>query len=223
MPIITYDGRDYECFTAIEGDDYVKLLDENGKVVAYFDGVVDTSLFKFTNNGVGNSMWYTTGYTGDCCIAVAGFGGAPVGSSTPLHVVPNCLCFYHEFEIEEQQIITAADGSKYYAYDSFICNDSINTVVRDYLEKARSDNKLITIRPLATSRYMYAYGFDTITEYITHEDFATYRYLVDHYVYTHIGKNSNSEYTLTPVFDAPLSEKADQCGIYLIFETVSYV
>lgn len=46
MPTLKYLDRSYDCTTAIKGDDYIRLLDSNGCLVASFDGISDFSVFE---------------------------------------------------------------------------------------------------------------------------------------------------------------------------------
>ena len=45
MPTLIYCGERFECVTAIKGNDYIHLLDENGVMSATFDGISDFSKF----------------------------------------------------------------------------------------------------------------------------------------------------------------------------------
>ena len=49
MPTLTYLGDSYDCATAIKGDDYIHLLDENCRMIAAFDGITDFSGFTLEN------------------------------------------------------------------------------------------------------------------------------------------------------------------------------
>ena len=49
MPTLTYLGDSFDCATAIKGDDYIHLLDENGALIVSFEGVSDFSGFNLTN------------------------------------------------------------------------------------------------------------------------------------------------------------------------------
>lgn len=46
MPTLEYLDKSYDCTTAIKGEDYIRLLDENGCLVASFDGIADFSAFE---------------------------------------------------------------------------------------------------------------------------------------------------------------------------------
>lgn len=45
MPTLVYLDRSYDCTTAIKGNDYIRLLDNHGCLVASFDGISDFSAF----------------------------------------------------------------------------------------------------------------------------------------------------------------------------------
>lgn len=48
MPTLEYLDRSYDCATAIKGEDYIRLLDDNGCLVASFDGIADFSAFELS-------------------------------------------------------------------------------------------------------------------------------------------------------------------------------
>lgn len=49
MPTLKYLGDSFDCTTAIKGDNYIHLLDENGVMVAAFDEIADFSDFTLEN------------------------------------------------------------------------------------------------------------------------------------------------------------------------------
>ena len=49
MPTLKYLGEPFVCTTAIKGDDYIHLLDDNGVMVAAFDAITDFSAFTLEN------------------------------------------------------------------------------------------------------------------------------------------------------------------------------
>ena len=49
MPTLKYLENSFECTTAIKGDNYIHLLDENGIMVAAFDSISDFSGFTLEN------------------------------------------------------------------------------------------------------------------------------------------------------------------------------
>ena len=49
MPTLTYLENSFDCTTAIKGNDYIRLLDENGILIASFEGIADFSAFTLTN------------------------------------------------------------------------------------------------------------------------------------------------------------------------------
>lgn len=49
MPTLMYLGNTYDCTTAIKGEDYIHLLDENNVMVAAFDEITDFSEFTLQN------------------------------------------------------------------------------------------------------------------------------------------------------------------------------
>lgn len=67
MVIVTYNATNYECMSAIKGNNYVHLLDANNNLIAAFDGVVDFSSFTIyggdwsTPTPVDNSFIATVG------------------------------------------------------------------------------------------------------------------------------------------------------------------
>ena len=65
MPTLKYLEQTYDCEVAIKGSDYIHLLDDNGCMVASFDGITDFSAFTLQNGS------YTTPTADhDCHIAV---------------------------------------------------------------------------------------------------------------------------------------------------------
>lgn len=78
MPALKYLDGSYDCATAIKGPDYIRLLDENGVMVATFDNITDFSGFVLENGS------YTSPTADhDCHVAVVrddgtiGKGGHP--------------------------------------------------------------------------------------------------------------------------------------------------
>lgn len=65
MATVTYLGENYECSVAIKGDDYIHLLDENGMMIAAFDGVTN-----FSNFMISGANWYTPVSDNYCYVAV---------------------------------------------------------------------------------------------------------------------------------------------------------
>lgn len=49
MPTLKYLGETFDCTTAIKGDNYIHLLDDNGVMVAAFDAITDFSGFTLEN------------------------------------------------------------------------------------------------------------------------------------------------------------------------------
>lgn len=65
MPKVTYCGATYDCTTAIKGDTYIRLLDENDSLIADFEGISDFSKFSISN---GN--WTSPENADDCYLVV---------------------------------------------------------------------------------------------------------------------------------------------------------
>ena len=65
MAIVKHFDKEYSCTTAIKGNDYVHLLNENGKMIVAFDGVSDFSSFSITGGS-----WATPTPENNCRIAV---------------------------------------------------------------------------------------------------------------------------------------------------------
>lgn len=65
MPTVTYNENSYSCTTALKGENYIHLLDTNGRMTVAFDGVVDFSGFSITG---GN--WTTPATENECHVAV---------------------------------------------------------------------------------------------------------------------------------------------------------
>jgi len=51
MPILKYLDYAFECATAIKGEDYIHLLDENGVLIVSFEEITDFSGFALENGG----------------------------------------------------------------------------------------------------------------------------------------------------------------------------
>ena len=49
MPTLTYLEESFDCATAIKGEDYIHLLDENGILIVSFEGVADFTHFTLVN------------------------------------------------------------------------------------------------------------------------------------------------------------------------------
>ena len=65
MATVTYRDLSFECATALMGDTYVHLLDENGDMIVAFDGVTEFSLF-----GITGGEWSVPTPENDCYLAV---------------------------------------------------------------------------------------------------------------------------------------------------------
>lgn len=73
MPTLVYLGESYDCTTAIKGDDYIRLLDKNGVLLASFDGISDFTKFELKNGS------YTSPTADhDCYLAVIRDDGSVV-------------------------------------------------------------------------------------------------------------------------------------------------
>ena len=59
MLTVTYNGVEYTCATAYKGDDSVRLVDENGVLIADFEGVQDFSLFTCVDEQGEQGYWST--------------------------------------------------------------------------------------------------------------------------------------------------------------------
>ena len=49
MPTLKYLDNAFDCATAIKGEDYIHLLDENGALIVSLEGISDFSLFTLVN------------------------------------------------------------------------------------------------------------------------------------------------------------------------------
>lgn len=49
MPTVTFNNESYLCTTALKGPDYIHLLDENGDMIAAFDGIASFNGFSITD------------------------------------------------------------------------------------------------------------------------------------------------------------------------------
>lgn len=49
MPTLKYLDYAFDCATAIKGEDYIHLLDENGILIVSFEGVADFTAFTLVN------------------------------------------------------------------------------------------------------------------------------------------------------------------------------
>lgn len=49
MPTLKYLDYAFDCTTAIKGEDYIHLLDENGALIVSLEGISDFSLFTLVN------------------------------------------------------------------------------------------------------------------------------------------------------------------------------
>ena len=49
MATVTHMNVDYSCATAIKGDDYIHLQNEEGQLTVIFDGISDFSSFSITD------------------------------------------------------------------------------------------------------------------------------------------------------------------------------
>lgn len=63
MPNVTYCGTTYACTTAIKGDTYIRLLDENDALIADFEGISDFSAFS-----ISGGSWESPEAADDCYV-----------------------------------------------------------------------------------------------------------------------------------------------------------
>lgn len=49
MALVTHQGTEYSCTTAVKGEDYIHLLNEEGQLTTVFDGISDFSDFSITD------------------------------------------------------------------------------------------------------------------------------------------------------------------------------
>ena len=75
MAIVTFLNEIYECAKAIKGENYIRLLDADGVMIAAFDGVSDCDLFT-----ISGGEWTEPASTSDCYLAVVNEDGT-VGKS----------------------------------------------------------------------------------------------------------------------------------------------
>ena len=79
MITVIYGGVSYSCTKAIKGSDYIHLVDDNGCMVASFDGV--TNFNAFTISG---GSWTTPAAVNDCYVGTVGDDGVIRKSSVKL-------------------------------------------------------------------------------------------------------------------------------------------
>lgn len=79
MITVTFLGEIYSCEVALKGADYIRLLDENGCMVAAFEGISDFSGF-----AISGGSWTSPTDADSCCIATIGEDGVPRKSGKKL-------------------------------------------------------------------------------------------------------------------------------------------
>ena len=79
MATVKYMDVSYPCSKAIKGPDYIHLVDENGVMIAAFDGVSDFSGFS-----ISNGSWATPTDTAKCTVVVAREDGTTSACGVPL-------------------------------------------------------------------------------------------------------------------------------------------
>lgn len=65
MVTVMYRDLSFECATAIKGENYVHLLDENGTMIAAFDGVTNFNYFS-----ISGGSWTNPTPENECFLAV---------------------------------------------------------------------------------------------------------------------------------------------------------
>ena len=155
MPKVTHCGATYECAVAIKGSNFVRLVDANDKVLAYFGGVSDFSVFTISDGDWTDeeapdncyvAIMHEDGTIGKstvklCDIGAGGGGGGRVGeavSVTPSNtdngtyhdiVVPvtteNLIGFYL---YNTNAVNTPSDLTEYFIQDMFV--DTQNSVAK---------------------------------------------------------------------------------------------
>ena len=206
MPIVTYNGHEFECTTALKGADYIRLLDENGCKIVAFEAVVDFSLFTIADG----SWTDDTGY-GTCCVALIGTDGSGRKSNIPGNRLSARFSASISLPKNSEKILTDKKGYTYYTYGSILCNNSSNKELYNFIMSvlSRDEKVRVVIEPFDAELYL-KYD-DTATSAMSIDDFfaaaegaVNYSiwYIRKHYVYTHVEINLAEGYVkLTPTFD----------------------
>lgn len=70
MPIVHYGGNSYSCATALKGEDYIRLLDENNVLIVAFEKVANFSLFT-----IESGEWAAPQPEKECPLVIRGSDG----------------------------------------------------------------------------------------------------------------------------------------------------
>lgn len=73
MPIVTFRDEEISCSSAIKGESYIHLLDNDGHMIAAFDAVVDFDAFAITDGD-----WTKPTAVEDCPIAIVQCDGTVI-------------------------------------------------------------------------------------------------------------------------------------------------
>lgn len=76
MATVMYRDISFECTKAIKGENYIHLLDEDGTMIAAFDGVSE-----FSNFSISDGEWVDPTATSECFLAVIREDGS-IGKGT---------------------------------------------------------------------------------------------------------------------------------------------
>lgn len=192
MPIVTYNGNEYECATALKGADYIRLLDDTGCKIVSFEGVVDFSLFKISGGSWTNTTFDTV--LNACAIPAI----LPDGSfcSTP-HIVATMSDVYVETVSLGQSHIVNVNGA-YVLSNTYDCH---REPLNHLFNSITAGNHIIV--PSMTIGHLRS--AETINDHTI--SLETYErstgYVKKHYLFSVVGKDvTNKTLTIKHYFDA---------------------
>lgn len=108
MATVKHMGVEYPCSTALKGDDYVHLLNANGKIIVAFDGVSDFSGFTITGG-----EWVSPTPEDECYVAVVKDDGTMGRGSHRCSDIPTALAELGDIVICETTPTEVEEGKWY--------------------------------------------------------------------------------------------------------------
>lgn len=109
MATVKYMGVEYPCSKAVKGDDYVHLVNANGKLIVAFDGVSDFSGFTITG---GN--WIIPTPEDECYLAVVKDDGTVGKGGHRCSDIPTALEELGNVEVCTSKPTTLVEGRWYF-------------------------------------------------------------------------------------------------------------
>lgn len=108
MATVIHMGVEYPCATALKGEDYVHLLNEQGKMIVAFDGVSD-----FSDFSIAGGTWITPTAENNCFLAVVKDDGTIGKGNHRCSDIPTTLASMSDVTVCESMPTSFVEGQWY--------------------------------------------------------------------------------------------------------------